>query len=47
MEILEYFSQNHRKINTEFGLPNSVFFNFRIELKNLSSRKNYYFSRKI
>lgn len=29
MEILEYFYiKTIEKINTEFGLPNSVFFNF-------------------
>lgn len=41
------FHKTIEKINTEFGLSNSVFFKFCIELKNLSSRKTYYFSRKI
>lgn len=40
------FHKTIEKINTEFGLPNSVFFNFRIESKNLSSRKNLLFFKK-
>lgn len=48
MEILEHFyiktieKNKHRVWIAKFGV-----FQFCIELKNLSSRKAYYFSRKI